>query len=163
MSSPAAACPPRKGAALKRLSITVALLALLPVVVLWPVKAGASTVPSTSTVQAFAKQLAAQKGWTGSQWVALETIIAGPVHSDGRRWGGESGWDPCAVNPMRHDCTYGGTHSCGIPQASPCPSAWRGRLAAVWRAQVRWLIAYVASRYGDPLTALAHHNTYGSY
>lgn len=65
------------------------------------------------------------------------------------------------MNPGLHLCWYTwpiGTpsSSCGIPQALPCPLAWRGRLYATRWAQVRWLIAYVRRRYGDPLRALWH-------
>jgi hypothetical protein len=80
----------------------------------------------------------------------------------------ESGWDSCAVNPVRHLCSYrprslASSSSCGIPQAKPCPRAWWGHLFSTRWAQVRWLIAYVRHRYGDPLHALWHHEAYGWY
>jgi hypothetical protein len=75
----------------------------------------------------------------------------------------ESGWDPCASYPGRHDCFYGGYASCGIPQANPCPYAWRGRLYVTRWDQVRWLIVYVAGRYGDPYGALAFRQAHGWY
>lgn len=102
--------------------------------------------------QIYARQLAAQQGWTGYQWDDLVQII----HP-------ESGWDPCSVYPSQHVCDYQGSNSCGVPQADPCPWEWQGRLAGTWRAQVRWLIAYVKSRYGTPAAALAYHIAHGSY
>jgi hypothetical protein len=87
-----------------------------------------------------------------SEWHALDSIIVP-----------ESGWNPCASYPGRDDCHYSGPNACGIPQANPCPEAWRGRLGRTWRAQDRWLIAYVARRYGDPLAALAFRNAHGWY
>lgn len=84
--------------------------------------------------------LAAQRGWTGSQWSALDEI-----------WGGrESGWNPRAVNP------YSG--ACGIPQFYPCRSyGWDAR------QQILAGFRYIAGRYGSPLDALAFHNAHGYY
>lgn len=106
----------------------------------------------TITPRAYAHKLAIARWHSEAQWRSLDAIVTP-----------ESRWDPCAVNPSMHDCTYTGSSSCGIPQASPCPEAWRGRLSASWRAQVRWLIRYVARRYGSPAAALAFrvaHNWY---
>jgi hypothetical protein len=58
------------------------------------------------SLRTYAKQQAATHGWTGAQWQALETLARE-----------ESGWDPCAVYPSRHSCTYAGAASCGVPQA----------------------------------------------
>ena len=87
-----------------------------------------------------------------AEWFALNTIVTA-----------ESGWNPCASYPGRDDCNYTGSSACGIPQADPCPSAWRGRLWQTRYVQVRWLIAYVARRYGDPAGALAFRNAHGYY
>jgi hypothetical protein len=87
-----------------------------------------------------------------SEWRSLDAIVTA-----------ESGWSPCAVYPSMRDCSYAGGNSCGLPQANPCPAAWRGRLAATWRAQVRWLVAYIAHRYGSPSSALAFRRMHGSY
>jgi hypothetical protein len=76
---------------------------------------------------------------------------------------GESGWDPCAVNPGIHSCRYGGWNSCGIPQRNPCPTAWRGRLWRIRFRQVDWLESYIAGRYGTPSRALAFHEAHGWY
>jgi hypothetical protein len=104
------------------------------------------------SVRDYARQQAATRGWTGAQWQALEEIV---------RY--ESTWDPCAVYPSRHSCTYAGAGSCGVPQAQPCPPSWRGRLWEVRFAQVRWLLGYIDSRYGHPLNALQFRRSHGYY
>jgi hypothetical protein len=104
------------------------------------------------SVREYARQQAAARGWTGAQWRALEEIV---------RY--ESSWDPCAVFPSRHSCTYAGSVSCGVPQAQPCPRAWRGRLWEVRFAQVRWLLDYIDSRYGHPANALQFRRSRGWY
>jgi hypothetical protein len=75
----------------------------------------------------------------------------------------ESGWNPCEHYPSTRDCGYTGSYACGVPQANPCPYAWRGRLYSTRWAQVRWLIAYVSRRYGDPFRALAYRRAIGTY
>jgi hypothetical protein len=104
---------------------------------------GSAEAHAAQSVGDYAKHRAADRGWTGGQWRALQAIVRP-----------ESGWDPCAVYPARHDCSYTGTSSCGVPQAQPCPAAWRGRLWSVRFVQVRWLLDYIDRRYGDPLHAL---------
>jgi hypothetical protein len=94
--------------------------------------------------RAYARQLVLRRWHSVAEWRALDKIVMP-----------ESRWDPCAVYPSRHDCGYVGSNSCGIPQRDPCPASWWGRLFAARFAQVRWLISYVAGRYGDPLRALA--------
>jgi hypothetical protein len=117
-----------------------------------------------SSPKEYARELAAKRGWVGAEWAAIVEIVEGPVRADGKRSGGESGWDPCAVYPSRHDCGYAGENSCGIPQANPCPPAWQGRLGRTWRSQVRWMLDYfVTHGYGRPSVALAHHRRTGSY
>ncbi len=101
----------------------------------------------------YARMLAsAHYGWTGVQHRALDAIVRP-----------ESGWNPCRRYPSTTDCGYAGSNACGIPQASPCPHAWRGRLASSWREQVRWLLAYIENRYHDPVTALAFRRTHNWY
>jgi hypothetical protein len=90
--------------------------------------------------------------WTGQEWLALDAIVTP-----------ESGWNPCRRYPQTTDCAYAGSNSCGIPQASPCPQEWRGRLGTTARTQIRWLLGYVKRRYGDPLAALAFRRAYDWY
>jgi hypothetical protein len=116
------------------------------------VPAGPASAKDAPSVRGYAKHHAAARGWIGAQWRALEAI-ARP----------ESGWDPCAVYPSRRNCRYTGTGSCGVPQAQPCPPSWRGRLWEVRYAQVRWLLDYIDSRYGDPLHALWFWQTHAWY
>lgn len=115
--------------------------------------AGHCTVSSGSMDwRAYGKRQAARAGWTGAEWRALDAIVAA-----------ESGWDPCRRFPSVTDCGYRGSNSCGIPQANPCPHGWRGRLGRTGRAQVRWLVAYISGRYGDPVKALIFRRAHGWY
>lgn len=113
----------------------------------------AVTTTRPSSPRGYARALAASwYGWRGAEWDALDQIVSG-----------ESGWNPCSVYPSHTDCGYTGQNSCGIPQSTPCPSRWAGRLAETWREQVRVLLWYVRRRYGDPLNALAWHEAHGWY
>ena len=82
------------------------------------------------------RQMAAERGWTGSEWDALYEL-----------WRRESTWDPNAVNPS--------SGAYGIPQALPAykmstaGSDWLTNPAT----QIRWGMGYISGRYGDPCTA----------
>jgi hypothetical protein len=72
----------------------------------------------------------------------------------------ESGWNQYAYNPS------GAT---GIPQALPytkMPRAawlpWQGGSANP-RAQIGWMIGYIASTYGDPVRAAQHEAAFNWY
>ena len=85
-------------------------------------------------MKVYARQKAAERGWTGAQFDAIDNI-----------WGHEDGnpaWNPAALNPN------GG--ACGIPQALPCD-----KIADPYdvKSQIDWGINYIAQRYGDPQTA----------
>lgn len=71
----------------------------------------------------------------------------------------ESNFDPCAVNPLKHNCGYRGRSACGLYQRYPC-RAFHGGDA--YQQSVDGL-AYVQARYGRPVSALAHHNKAGTY
>lgn len=103
------------------------------------------------TPRQYAYKLARQYGWQG-EWNDIEAIIVP-----------ESGWDPCSYNPQHHNCGYEGSSSCGIPQAQPCPTEWRGRLWQTRFAQVRYFFAYVKRRYGSPANALAFRRVHHWY
>jgi hypothetical protein len=83
------------------------------------VQTAAASAPATHhrhlTVRVYARQLVLHRWHSVKQWRALNTIVSG-----------ESGWDPCAVYPSTHNCAYQGSNSCGIPQATPCPTKWVG-------------------------------------
>lgn len=71
--------------------------------------------------------------------------------------GHESGWNVHATNPV--------TGAYGLPQALPpekMASAgpdWRDSAAT----QIRWMLGYIAQRYGSTCAALAHWAAYGWY
>lgn len=94
------------------------------------------------------RHMAAARGWTGHQWAALYEL-----------WNRESGWNPCRHYPSTTNCGYTGSNACGIPQRVPC----NGLIQQGARAQIRWGLGYIASRYGSPAGALAHSNTAGWY
>ena len=77
---------------------------------------------------------------SGPNWEALVTL-----------WQRESGWDPHAENPS--------SHAYGIPQALPSTkmpqAAWPERAGGRSdpQTQIAWGLAYIKSRYGDPLRA----------
>lgn len=88
------------------------------------------------------RQLAAQRGWTGEQWYALERLFTR-----------ESGWNHLAANPV--------STARGIPQkmmsihyganwrTSPGAAAWLNDPAA----QINWGLDYIARRYTNPVGA----------
>lgn len=73
-----------------------------------------------------------------SQWIYVDYIV-----------GRESGWNPCAYNPGKSDCTTPGfvpRTACGLAQALPCskiPGDWRDPVNAL-----KWQFGYVTARYG---------------
>lgn len=95
--------------------------------------------------QALGKEMAAQYGWTGAQWEALNNIVMS-----------ESGWDTSAANP---------SGAYGIPQALP-----GSKMAAAGpnyktsaRTQIKWMLGYIRSRYGTPEHAWQFHLANGWY
>lgn len=100
----------------------------------------------------YAHRLVLQRWHSEAEWRALDAIVRP-----------ESAWNPCASYPRHHDCHYAGINSCGIPQANPCPPLWRGRLWETRFAQCRWIVDYVARRYGSPSRALAFRRANGWY
>lgn len=83
------------------------------------------------------QELAAGRGWTGEQWVALLNL-----------WTCESTW--------HHTRAYGRAY--GIPQA--LPGSKMASHGGDWRTnpatQIRWGLDYIAGRYGTPLGAWGH-------
>lgn len=93
------------------------------------------------------REVARQHGWVGAAWLCMAEL--------GRR---ESGWTVVKWNRA-------GSGAYGIGQALPASKMARyGRdyMTSAW-TQVRWMVAYVAGRYGDPCSALAYHNRNGYY
>lgn len=108
--------------------------------------------PSFPMLRAYAHKLVVKRWHSEVEWRAFQNVIEA-----------ESSFNPCAVYPGRRDCGYSGSNSCGIPQANPCPTSWRGRLWETRWAQVRWAIAYMGDRYGSPSRTWAHWQAARSY
>jgi resuscitation-promoting factor RpfB len=86
------------------------------------------------------QQMAAERGWTGSQWTALYDL-----------WEHESGWNPSSTNFW--------TGACGIPQAYPCSKITDHSAAG----QITWGLGYIAGKYGSPANAYAYWESHDSY
>lgn len=95
--------------------------------------------PRSAAVRA-GQRLAAERGWTGSEWAALYAL-----------WMRESGWNPAAVNRS--------SGACGIPQFHPCNGRHRKRA----EFQIRDGLAYIARRYDAPSRAWQHFRARGWY
>lgn len=92
----------------------------------------------SSANQKIGQTLAAARGWSGPQWAALKNL-----------WNGESGWNERALNKA--------SGAYGIPQSLPASkmasagSDWKTNPAT----QIKWGMNYIASRYGNPVSAYA--------
>jgi hypothetical protein len=90
---------------------------------------------STEANKQIGKLLAAERGWTGQQWLDLDQM-----------WFLESAWHTQANN---------GQGCNGIPQS--CPASKMSAAGADWATnpvtQITWGLDYIASIYGDPSTA----------
>lgn len=101
---------------------------------------------SVSGNAALARSMAAQKGWTGSQWNALYAL-----------WTRESGFRTTATNPT--------SGAYGIPQSLPASkmaaagSDWKTNPAT----QIKWGLGYIEATYGTPEAAEAHEQAHGWY
>lgn len=89
-------------------------------------------------VRALAQRMAAERGWTGSQWQALDQLIMK-----------ESGYNPTAQNPT--------STAYGIGQF--LDSTWKpyGAKTSDPKAQLDYMYRYLTGRYGDPSKALQFH------
>lgn len=110
-----------------------------------------SSAPSSGPVltgsnREIGASLAAQRGWTGSQWQCLDAL-----------WQRESGWNHLAMNPS--------SGAYGIPQS--LPGSKMATVAADWRTnpatQITWGLNYIAGRYGTPCGAWSHSQAVGWY
>jgi len=94
---------------------------------------------AASGIKATAQQMAAQRGWTGAEWAALDWIV-----------GKESGWNPAAQNPT--------STAFGLFQF--LNSTWSSVGATKTSdptAQIAAGLQYIAQRYGTPSAAWAFH------
>ena len=103
-------------------------------------------VADPSSNVAIGQELAAARGWTGTQWQCLYSL-----------WQKESNWNHTAQNPT--------SSAYGIPQSLPGNKmAARG---ADWRTnpstQIQWGLDYIGARYGSPCAAWDHSGLYNWY
>lgn len=105
--------------------------------------------PHGGNNKAIGRLLAAQRGWTGPEWDALDKL-----------WTRESGWSNTVTgSPTNLGRAY------GIPQALPAsklPAAGQPPQSDP-TTQIRWGLTYIAQRYGTPIKAWAHETTVGWY
>ncbi|WJN63070.1 hypothetical protein [Streptomyces phage phiScoe3] len=112
-----------------------------------PTKAKPKPKPSPKaslrTPKQIGKALAAKRGWTGSEWEALESL-----------WTGESDWNPHAQNPT--------STAYGIAQFLDDTWAYVGATkTSDATRQIEAGLDYIAASYGTPSKALAfwHSNS----
>jgi hypothetical protein len=98
---------------------------------------GSPSGGSNAANAALGRMMAAAYGWAaGAEWTALNNLVMS-----------ESGWDANAANPA--------SDARGIAQKI---SGWSADYQAGNAAQqIAWLLAYVKSRYGDPVAAWNFH------
>jgi len=106
------------------------------------------TAPASysGSTRSIGRQLAAARGWTGSQWTCLESL-----------WTKESGWNHLAKNPS--------SGAYGIPQS--LPGSKMASVGSDWATnpatQIKWGLGYIADRYGTPCGAWGHSQSVGWY
>jgi hypothetical protein len=105
----------------------------------------AKGVDTPSNNQALGQQIAANAGWTGPTWTALEQL-----------WQAISGWSTTVTTK---------TGAYGIPGAQP-PSAMASA-GADWQTnpatQITWGVGYVKTKYTTPSAAWTYYTAHGSY
>lgn len=96
---------------------------------------------SNATNIAIGQRLAAERGWTGSQFNALKEL-----------WSCESSWTTTAGNTA-------GSGAYGIPQSLPASKMVANGADYMTNpeTQIKWGLDYIGNRYGNPQTALAQH------
>jgi uncharacterized protein YabE (DUF348 family) len=115
------------------------------------IRVGSAALPTSAPVaagtsQAVGQELAAARGWTGSEWACLDNL-----------WARESGWRVNAGNLS--------SGAFGIPQA--LPGSKMASAGADWQTnpatQITWGLGYVAGRYGTPCGAWAFWSAHNWY
>ncbi|AFV51372.1 hypothetical protein FDG66_gp52 [Streptomyces phage phiCAM] len=108
-----------------------------------PTPSPTKTKAKPKTPRELGKAAAAERGWTGSEWTALEDL-----------WTRESDWNPTAQNPT--------STAYGIAQF--LDSTWKGYgipKTSDPERQIEAGLRYIEARYGKPSKALAFwHNRY---
>lgn len=101
---------------------------------------------------ALGQKMAAGVGWTGAQWTALNNIVMA-----------ESGWYTTIHNGGGFGYVPGLAY--GIPQA--LPGSKMASAGANWQTsaatQIKWMLGYIRSTYGNPVNAWAFHQANGYY
>jgi hypothetical protein len=96
--------------------------------------------------RAVGRLMAADRGWTGTQWTCLNNL-----------WTRESNWNYRADNPS--------SSAYGIPQA--LPGSKMASAGSDWQTnpvtQIEWGLDYIADRYGTPCGAWSHSESTGWY
>lgn len=112
-----------------------------------PVLAAPEAPANVSGNAALGQQMAAARGWVGSEWACLNSL-----------WGKESGWNHLVAN-------YQGSGAYGIPQA--LPGSKMASHGADWATnpstQIAWGLDYIATRYTTPCGAWQHSQAVGWY
>ena len=124
----------------------------------------ASGVPATSNAMQALQQAAKARGWTGTEWTALQNVEMR-----------EAGFNPNATNSSSG--AYGLAQALGHGNGastqgtvtneyggfglsnSQAQAANSGNVGA----QALWMVNYIAATYGDPIKAWQHEQTYGWY
>lgn len=97
-----------------------------------------------SEIQSYVYNLMLQKGWSESEWYALNQIV---IH--------ESSWNPYSVNKK--------SGACGLFQAYKCSKmkSYGSDYKTNYKVQANWGLDYIKARYGSPTSAWAfwqkHH------
>jgi resuscitation-promoting factor RpfB len=109
--------------------------------------ASAAAAPRAFTGGGNKEAWLAASGIPRDQWWAVDSIVSR-----------ESGWNPCAYNPGRSDCSANPSSACGLAQSLPC-----GKQAKYghWTdpvANLKWQYEYVTGRYGGYPQAVAFWN-----
>lgn len=101
---------------------------------------------SGGIIQSLMKNMAAARGWTGSQWNALAAV-------ENR----EAGWSMTARNPS--------SGAYGLAQFINGPSEYAqyGGNSTTAMGQITGMLNYIAQRYGNPQNAWNHEVNYGWY
>ncbi len=116
------------------------------------IKVGTLVIPATTPAQQGTNRGIGQSmassmyGWTGDQWACLDTL-----------WMHESGW--------RHTAQNKSSGAYGIPQA--LPGSKMAKYGDDWMTnpatQIKWGLAYIKGRYGNPCNGWSHFVTVGWY
>lgn len=116
----------------------------------------ANTVTATQTASAAPRAFSGggnketwlrASGIPENQWSYVDSIVSR-----------ESGWNPCAYNPGRSDCSANPTSACGLAQSLPCGKQSKYGHWTDPVANLKWQYEYVTARYGGYPQAVAFWN-----